>query len=154
MWPELDFDIRTILHAEIDRLPEAERLPVVLCDLQGLTYEQAASRLRSTVSTLCHRLTRTRKRLRERLARRGVTASALGVVIASSSAAVPPRGPMRPLRRRPAFRPRRRRSPFRVAKDDNEPLRASTTPLTVSSFSTMPKGETGRVEVFGHCQAT
>ena len=35
----------TILHEEIDRLPEAERLPVVLCDLQGLTYEQAAEQL-------------------------------------------------------------------------------------------------------------
>ncbi|MGP0065019.1 MAG: RNA polymerase sigma factor [Isosphaeraceae bacterium] len=30
-------DLRSILHEAIDRLPERERLPVVLCDLEGLT---------------------------------------------------------------------------------------------------------------------
>jgi Sigma-70, region 4 len=83
---ELDFDVRAILHAEIDRLAESERLAVVLVDLEGLTYEQAAGRLRWTVPKVCHRLARARKRLRERLSRRGVTATALGVVMASSSA--------------------------------------------------------------------
>ncbi len=44
-------DFRPILHEEIDRLPESQRVPVVLCDLQGLTYSQAAEQLRSTVPT-------------------------------------------------------------------------------------------------------
>ena len=78
--PALDPDVCAILHEEIDRLPDAQRLPVVLCDLEGLTYEQAAGRLRWTVPTLYHRLAKGRKRLRDRLIRRGVTAVAVGAV--------------------------------------------------------------------------
>ena len=69
-----DHELRPILHEEIDRLPEAHRLPVVLCDLEGLTYEQAAQRLRCTEQALCYRLAKARTRLRDRLSRRGVTA--------------------------------------------------------------------------------
>ena len=85
--PGLDLDLCSILHAEIERLPERERLPVVLVDLEGLSYEQAAGRLRWTVPALCYRLAKARKRLRERLTRRGVTADSLGVVMASSGTA-------------------------------------------------------------------
>ena len=91
--PPLDFDVRSILHEEIDRLSDAERLPVVLCDLEGLTYEQAAGRLRCTSPTVYHRLARGRKRLRDRLIRRGVTAVCAGAAIdtarSSATAAVP-----------------------------------------------------------------
>ncbi len=51
-------DLRSIVHEEIDRLPESLRLPIVLCELQELTYEQAASRLHWTEPTLRHRLSR------------------------------------------------------------------------------------------------
>ena len=77
---------RPIVHEELDRLPDRQRLPVVLCDLEGLTYEQAAGRLRWTEPTLRHRLVKARRRLRERLIRRGVTAGAVGVVLAASAA--------------------------------------------------------------------
>ena len=79
------------MHEEINRLPEGQRLPVVLCDLEGLSYEQAAQRLGWTVPTLGCRLAKARQRLRARLTRRGVTASALGVLTAArtASAAVP-----------------------------------------------------------------
>ncbi len=91
--PGLDIDLRLMLHEAIERLPERERLPVVLCDLEGLTYEQAAVRLRWTVPTLCYRLAQARKRLRHRLIRCGVTATSLGMVMASTretaTAAVP-----------------------------------------------------------------
>jgi RNA polymerase sigma factor (sigma-70 family) len=89
--PGLDPDISSIVHEEVDRLPEGLRLAVVLCDLEGLTYEQAAGRLHWTEPTLRHRLVKARQRLRERLSRRGVTGAALGVVIAASeaTAAVP-----------------------------------------------------------------
>jgi RNA polymerase sigma factor (sigma-70 family) len=91
--PRLVFDVRSILHEEVDRLPESQRLPVILCDLEGLTYEQAAGRLRSTVPTLYHRLAKGRKRLRDRLIRRGVTAAATGAAMelsrATATAAVP-----------------------------------------------------------------
>jgi Sigma-70, region 4 len=89
--PELDPDLGSILHEEIDRLPEVERLPVVLCDLEGLTYEQAAGCLHWTVPALGCRLSKARKRLRDRLIRRGVTATVLGALTAArvASAAVP-----------------------------------------------------------------
>ena len=45
-------DVASIVHEEVDRLPEKHRLPVVLCDLEGLTYEQAAGQLRWTVPTV------------------------------------------------------------------------------------------------------
>ena len=53
-----------VLHEEIDRLPERHRRPVVLCDLEGMTYEQAAQELRWTEPTLRCRLAQARERLR------------------------------------------------------------------------------------------
>ena len=41
-------ELRSVLHDEIDRLPERLRLPLVLCDVEGLTREEAAGRLRWT----------------------------------------------------------------------------------------------------------
>ncbi len=82
-----DFDVKAILHEEIDRLPESRRLPVVLRDLEGLTYEEAARRLRWTVPTLRSRLAKARHRLRARLTGRGVDAAALPLLAAR--AAVP-----------------------------------------------------------------
>ena len=89
--PETDPDVRLILHEEIDRLPEAQRLPVVLCDLEGLTYEQAAEQLRCTVPTLRCRLSKARQRLKGRLTRRGAAVPVLGasLVARGASAAVP-----------------------------------------------------------------
>ena len=34
-----------MLHEEVNRLPERLRTPLVLCYLEGLTYERAAQRL-------------------------------------------------------------------------------------------------------------
>ncbi len=87
----LEPDVCAIVHEEIDRLPDRHRLPVVLCDLEGLTYDQAAARLAWTVPALRCQLSKARRRLRERLTHRGVTGAALGAVIASSeaTAAVP-----------------------------------------------------------------
>jgi RNA polymerase sigma factor (sigma-70 family) len=89
--PEFESDLGSILHEEINRLPEGQRLPVVLCDLEGLSYEQAAQRLGWTVPTLGCRLAKARQRLRARLTRRGVTASTIGVLTAArtATAAVP-----------------------------------------------------------------
>jgi RNA polymerase sigma factor (sigma-70 family) len=58
-WPEL--------HAAIERLPAKYREPIVLCYLEGLTHEQAASQLRWPVGTVKTRLARARERLRRRL---------------------------------------------------------------------------------------
>ncbi len=64
---------QAVLHEEIERLPESRRLPVVLCDLEGLTYDEAARRLGWTVPTLRSRLAKARQKLRDRLTRRGVS---------------------------------------------------------------------------------
>ena len=49
-WPEL--------YEELGRLPDRFRLPILLCHLEGLTYEQAARRLGCPVRTVQSRLAR------------------------------------------------------------------------------------------------
>ena len=60
-----------VLHEEIARLGEDQRVAVVLCHLQGLTHEEAGRRLGIPSGTVGVRLSRARDRLRSRLARRG-----------------------------------------------------------------------------------
>jgi RNA polymerase sigma factor (sigma-70 family) len=62
------------LQEEIRHLPESLRAPLILCCLEGHTYELAARRLGLRESTLRGRLHRARKRLESRLRRRGVVA--------------------------------------------------------------------------------
>jgi tetratricopeptide (TPR) repeat protein len=77
-----------VLHEEVGRLPERYRAVVVLCYLEGLTYEEAAGRLGWPVGTVKSRLARGRERLRGRLIRRGLAPSAgfLGVALAPEAA--------------------------------------------------------------------
>jgi RNA polymerase sigma factor (sigma-70 family) len=81
------------LHQEVSRLPERYRIPVVLCDLEGLTYQDAARRLGCPVGTIGVRLRRARERLRVRMTRRGLapTASVLVALLGAEvvSARVP-----------------------------------------------------------------
>jgi RNA polymerase sigma factor (sigma-70 family) len=62
------------VHQEVGRLPEKYRSPVVLCYLEGLTHEEAATRLGCPVGTVRSRLSRARSTLRFRLTRRGISA--------------------------------------------------------------------------------
>jgi hypothetical protein len=66
-----------MLHEEIGRLPDWYRTAVVLCDLEGLTHEEAARRLGCPTGTVGVRLMRARERLRARLIRRGMTPAPL-----------------------------------------------------------------------------
>jgi RNA polymerase sigma factor (sigma-70 family) len=77
-------ELCAIVHEEIDRLGDAQRLPVLLCALEGLSHEEAAQRLRWPVGTVKSRLVRGRRRLEGRLARRGL---APAVVVAAGVAA-------------------------------------------------------------------
>jgi RNA polymerase sigma factor (sigma-70 family) len=72
-------DLGTVLHEEIGRLPAAYRAAVVLCDLEGLTQEQAAQRLGCPSGTVRSRRARGRARLQARLARRGLAPAAGGL---------------------------------------------------------------------------
>jgi RNA polymerase sigma factor (sigma-70 family) len=69
-------ELLTALDEEVRRLKEVYRLPVVLCCLEGLTLEEAARRLGWTTGSVKGRLERGRKRLHDRLIRRGLTLSA------------------------------------------------------------------------------
>jgi RNA polymerase sigma factor (sigma-70 family) len=59
------------LHREIERLPARYQTAIVLCDLQGLTHEEAARRLGLRVGTISSQVSRARERLRRRLDRQG-----------------------------------------------------------------------------------
>jgi RNA polymerase sigma factor (sigma-70 family) len=64
------------LHQEVSYLPEKYRTPVVLCYFEGLTHDEAASRMGCPLGTVKGRLSRARDLLRRRLTRRGVALSA------------------------------------------------------------------------------
>jgi RNA polymerase sigma factor (sigma-70 family) len=66
-------ELLAIFDEELQRLPEAYRLPLTLCALEGLTQEEAARRLGWTVGSVRGRLERGRARLHARLSRRGLT---------------------------------------------------------------------------------
>ena len=67
-WDDRD----AVLYEELNRLPEPYRLAVLICDLEGLTQEQAARQLGWPPGTVRSRLARGRGRLRDRLTRRGL----------------------------------------------------------------------------------
>ena len=69
-----------LLHAEIARLPDAFRSPVVLCYLEGLSVNEAALRLQLSDGTVRSRMARAREKLRRALVRRGIVAPAAALV--------------------------------------------------------------------------
>ena len=62
-----------LLHAEVDRLSEKYRLPIVLCFFEGLTHAEAAKRLNWPVGSVAGRLAEAKKLLQKRLTDKGVT---------------------------------------------------------------------------------
>jgi RNA polymerase sigma factor (sigma-70 family) len=90
-----DDDLGPAIHEEIGRLPDGCRKAVVLCDLEGLSHEEAARRLGWPVGTVKSRQARGRDKLRSRLTRRGLAPVATGaaalLATQRASAALPMR---------------------------------------------------------------
>ena len=76
----LQSEIRRAVREELDQLPTADQQPLTLCYIHGLTHEEAARQIGCPVGTIKARLVRARRRLRDRLDRRGV-ATSLGLLL-------------------------------------------------------------------------
>jgi RNA polymerase sigma factor (sigma-70 family) len=87
-------DLRPLLDQELNRLPDRYRIPIVLCDLEGITRRDAAQRLGIPAGTLSGRLTTAREMLAKRLARHGLALSGGALIAAlapgAASAAIAP----------------------------------------------------------------
>jgi RNA polymerase sigma-70 factor (ECF subfamily) len=60
-------EIWQALQVELLRLPDDQRLAIVLCDIEGLSYEEIAATMGGSLGTVKSRISRGRARLRERL---------------------------------------------------------------------------------------
>ena len=120
------------LHGEIARLPDAFRLPVVLCYLEGLTVHEAARQLRWPDGTVRSRMARAREKLRRALTRRGIVlpAAALAAVLDSRPAPGAVSSPLWDVAARASIR-------FAAGPAAGEALSATTTALAQEVLRTM-----------------
>ena len=87
-------NVNAIIHEEIARLPAQYRVAIVLCDLEGVSHQEASQRLGWPIGTLKSRIFRGREQLKSRLIRRGLAPGVGlvgGVVAAETLAGVGPR---------------------------------------------------------------
>ncbi len=82
----IDDESIAAIHEELGRLPHGWRKALVLCDLEGLTHQEAAGRLGWPVGTVKSRQARGRNRLRARLIRRGLAPLSGGIAALLSAA--------------------------------------------------------------------
>jgi HlyD family secretion protein len=78
-----DPDREAAIHEEVNRLPEKYRAPVVLCDLEGRTHQEAARFLGWPIGTVKSRQLQGRQLIRDRLVRRGWGPAVAGAVVDS-----------------------------------------------------------------------
>ncbi|MDY3556824.1 sigma-70 family RNA polymerase sigma factor [Gemmata sp. JC717] len=84
-------EVADVLHEELNRLPDALRLPLLLCYFDGMTRDEAARELGVGVDVFRGRLERGRSRLHAKLLRRGVSlpTGLLAAAVGSTAVAVP-----------------------------------------------------------------
>jgi RNA polymerase sigma factor (sigma-70 family) len=87
--PDEPHDWLPLLDDAVQRLPARYRIPLVLCELEGMSRAEASARLELPPGTLSSRLARGRELLRRRLVRVGVPVSgaALAAALASQASA-------------------------------------------------------------------
>src|ERR1700722_5014268 len=83
-------ELGPILDEELSALPSWYRDAIILCDLRGLTREEAAATLGVPQGTLSSRLASGRKKLAARLTKRGITLSmaAITTTLSTTQAAI------------------------------------------------------------------
>jgi RNA polymerase sigma factor (sigma-70 family) len=88
-------EVQQALHAELSRLSECYRAPLVLCYLEGKTQDEAALLLSVSRATVKKRLESARALLGQRLARRGLgPAAVLTIAVWATTAAADPVSPV------------------------------------------------------------
>jgi RNA polymerase sigma factor (sigma-70 family) len=81
-------ELSAILDEELDKLPPRYREPLVLCYLEGLTRDEAATQLAIPEATLKSQLERGRKKLADALTSRGCTLGMTLLVMATTFRAI------------------------------------------------------------------
>jgi RNA polymerase sigma factor (sigma-70 family) len=137
--PEIERrDLRRLLDDELSNLPEKYRAPVVLCDLEGWTHEEAARQLGWPTGSMSRRLDRARALLRRRLALRGV---AIAIVFVISAAMVAIDFERSAGRARSAATVRQAMLPFRSHSDGGQDLALILAALTRADTPLADKGQ-------------
>jgi RNA polymerase sigma-70 factor, ECF subfamily len=62
-----DFDVRELVQKSVARLPEKLRIPIVLKDYEGMSYQEIAETLKTEVGTIKSRIFRAREALKKML---------------------------------------------------------------------------------------
>ena len=86
--PDDSAELLQLLDQELSRLPEKYRVPILLCELPGKSYKEAADSLGISPGALSVRLVRARGMLAKRLARHGLAVSIglLSLILIKSAA--------------------------------------------------------------------